>query len=84
MAGGWRLLSADKTVRLWDAETVAQQQAFKGHMEGVRSVAFSPNGQRLASASGNITVCLWDTETGAQQQTLQGPYILGQLSGLRP
>ena len=41
----------DKTVRLWDAATGATLQKLKGHTDGVLSVAFSPDGKVLASAS---------------------------------
>ena len=69
---GRRLASAseDDTVRLWDAETGAEQQVLKGHTGWVSSVAFSPDGRRLASASDDGTVRLWDAETGAEQQVL--------------
>ena len=36
-----------------------------GHTGGVISVAFSPNGKRVASGSGDNLVKIWDTETGA-------------------
>jgi serine/threonine protein kinase len=44
----------------------------KGHANTVRSVAFSPNGKRLATGSGDRTVKLWDATTGQELATLKG------------
>ena len=43
-----------------------------GHTEAVLSVAFSPDGQQLASGSGDTTVRLWDLNTQTPMYTCAG------------
>ena len=56
-----------ETVRLWDAFSGAQVgEPLEGHISGVTSVTFSPDGKIIASSSSDNTVRLWDASSGAQ------------------
>ncbi|EPS35603.1 hypothetical protein H072_10957, partial [Dactylellina haptotyla CBS 200.50] len=47
-------------------------QTLEGHENWIRSVAFSPDGQTIASGSDDKTIKLWDTITGKVRHTLEG------------
>lgn len=47
--------------------------AITGHTDRIRSVAISPDGHRIATASFDNTARLWDAETGLQLMTLGDP-----------
>ena len=61
----------DEPVKLWDVATGQETVTLKGHTS-VYSVAFSPDGARIASASSDRTVKLWDAATGQETVTLKG------------
>ena len=43
-----------------------------GHAGAIPDIAYSPDGSKLATGSGDGTVIIWDTSTGAKVLTLTG------------
>jgi tetratricopeptide (TPR) repeat protein len=60
-------------VKLWDAATGQELRTLKGHTDRISSVAFSPDSQRLASASADSKVKIWDAPRGEELRTLKEP-----------
>lgn len=55
--------SFDNTVKLWNWNSSEILQTFQGHSDLSRAIAFSPDGQILAT-SGDGHIKLWNTKTG--------------------
>jgi WD40 repeat protein len=51
--------SEDRTVKVWDTETLKLLCSLEGHTEAVRGVAFSPDGRKMASIDVGGTVNYW-------------------------
>jgi WD40 repeat protein/serine/threonine protein kinase len=58
VAGGQGNQSCE--IQLWDVGLRKHIETFRGHVETIRTVAFTPDGQTLVSGSGDGTVKLWD------------------------
>jgi COMPASS component SWD3 len=59
----------DKTVKLWDALTGKLLFDLNGHVQNIKSVAFTPDGTTLVS-SDTETIKLWNTKTGQLIRTI--------------
>ncbi|WP_374953033.1 WD40 repeat domain-containing protein [Nitrosomonas ureae] len=62
--------SKDKTIILWQADTLESKQKIKGRDLGILDLAFTPDGKRLVSGSKDKTVRVWDVATGNRQAVL--------------
>jgi WD40 repeat protein len=51
-------------VKLWDARTGKRNTALRGHGNGVVSLAYSPDGKRLASGGVDGTIIVWELASG--------------------
>jgi len=54
--------AADTHIKLWDAYTGAILHTLSGHEQGINDIAWSPDGDFLASASDDKTVRVWGME----------------------
>ena len=70
----------DTTVRLWDVVSGTSIHTLTGHTREVKSVSFSPDGNKIASAGGwrDETIRLWDVASGNPIHTLTGHTDSGQ------
>lgn len=71
---GRRVAASDRSgvVKVWDAHTGRELFQFQAHKDYTNKVAFSPDGQYLATGGGrrDRTVKLWDSQSGQFIRTL--------------
>jgi WD40 repeat protein/class 3 adenylate cyclase/GTPase SAR1 family protein len=63
--------SADKTIRLWNAETGECLRTLVGHSDEVNAVAFDRTATILASGGEDGTIMLWDVASGELRKTIK-------------
>jgi WD40 repeat protein len=64
--------SADKTARIWDAQSGREVAILEGHSHRVWRAAFSDDGKRVVTASLDKSARVWDAQTGKQLAVLNG------------
>jgi WD40 repeat protein len=61
-----------KTVYIYGSTGGLLQKTLIGHSDSVYSVSWSPDGKRLATASGDNTVKIWNVSSGEEVATFRG------------
>ncbi len=67
--------SEDFAIRLWDVVSGQALGTLNGHAGIVWGVAFSPDGQMLASVSSDKTAKIWDWRNGTLLKSLDSPSL---------
>jgi serine/threonine protein kinase len=63
---------ADKTIKIWNLDTLDRMRTYRGHKDFVSALTFSPDGKTLASASLDGNIRIWSTRTSRLQRRLYG------------
>jgi WD40 repeat protein len=72
-------------VRLWETATLRETATFKDFLLGVHSVAFSPDGKRLAAGgNGQEAIKLWDIDSHQELIALEGQGSMFHPSAFSP
>ena len=66
------MTNSDQAARIWEVHSGKLLSTLAAHSNSINSVAFSQNGQRLATASEDQTACVWDAQDGRLVGVLEG------------
>jgi COMPASS component SWD3 len=56
-------LGADGAVKVWDTRSGKLIHTFEGHLAGISTISWSPDGATIASGSDDKTIRLWNVLT---------------------
>ena len=65
---GWT--GPDFQIGLWDVASGEFTHTLIGHTDSITSIAFSPDGNRLASCANDDTIRMWDVASGEQKHII--------------
>ncbi len=64
--------SADKTLKIWNLETLDRVRTYRGHRDYITAVAYSSAGREIASASLDGNVRIWSGRSSRLTRSLSG------------
>jgi WD40 repeat protein len=80
-AGSEAINDPENAIRLWDTRTGKMLGVCRGHTQGVRWLAFAPEGETLASVSDDSTLRFWNVRT--QQELLSIQQLTNPMKDIR-
>ena len=69
-AGGIEGSKGDYAIKLWDVESGKETAALSGHVKGIYSLTFAPDGKTLVAADFTGVMKLWDVARARVKATL--------------
>jgi WD40 repeat protein len=64
--------SGNRGIKIWNTANGSEIRLLTGHTDTINSVAYSPNGSQILTASDDGTVRIWDTGNGQNIRTIKG------------